>query len=111
MAQKYGRIRETPTFLAAYSDIRKNLRLRSPAAYLALPSAMTAILDVMEEYPRAWPAKRKILRGVEREFHLAIKDIAYRRLHVRYLVRESDICYLMAVWVDGQDEPSYILED
>ena len=111
MAQKYGRIRETPTFLAAYSDIRKNLRLRSPAAFLALPSAMTVILDVMAEHPRAWPIKRKMLKGVDREFHLAIKDIAYRRLHVRYLVGESDICYLLAVWVDGQNEPRYILED
>lgn len=111
MSQNYGQIRETPTFLAAYSEIRKTLRLRSPAAYLALPSAMTAILDVMAEHPRAWPIKRKILKGVEREFHLAINDIAYRRLHVRYLVGDRDICYLLAVWVDGQNEPRYILED
>ena len=111
MAQKYGRIHATPTFIAAYTDMRKKLRFRSPAACIALPSAMTAILDVMAEHPRAWPIKRKKLKGVEREFHLAIKDIAYRRLHVRYLVGESDICYLLAVWVDGQDEPHYILED
>jgi len=108
MSGKYVRIRNTPTFLAAYSDIREYLRRKSPSAYRALPSAMTTILDVMAEHPRAWPVKRKILGGVEQEFHLAVKDIAYRRLHVRYFVDEEDICYLLAAWIDGQDEPRYI---
>jgi hypothetical protein len=72
---------------------------------------MTTILDVMAEHPRAWPVKRKILGGLEQEFHLAVKDIAYRRLYVRYFVDEEDICYLLAVWIDGQDEPRYIIEN
>ena len=111
MSEKYIRIRNTPTFLAAFSDIRENLQSKSPAAYRALPSAMTTILDVMAEHPRAWPIKRKMLGGGEQEFHLAVKDIAYRRLHVRYCVDEHDVCYLLAVWVDGQDEPRYIIEN
>lgn len=110
MAGKYDRIRNTPTFVAAYSDIRKHLQRKSPAAYRTLPSAMTTILDGMAEHPRAWPVKRKMLRGVEQGFHLAVKDIAYRRLHVQYYVDEDDICYLLAAWVDGQDEPRYIIE-
>jgi hypothetical protein len=72
---------------------------------------MITILDVMDEHPRAWPVKRKILNGVEQEFHLAVTDIAYRRLHVRYVVDENDMCYLLAAWVDGQDEPRYIVEN
>ncbi len=111
MAKKYNRILRTTTFLAAFSAIRENLQSKSPAAYLALPSAISTILDVIAEHPRAWPVKRKTLGGVEQEFHLAIKDIAYRRLHVRYSVDEHDVCYLLAVWVDGQDEPSYIIEN
>jgi hypothetical protein len=111
MAGKYDRIRTTPTFMAAYLDIRENLQRKSPVAYRALPSAMTTILNVMAEHPRAWPVKRKMLGGIEQEFHLAVKDIAYRRLHVRYYVDEDDICYLLAAWVDGQDEPRYIVED
>ena len=111
MSGKYNRIRHTPTFLAAFADIRDNLQSKSPAAYRALPSAMTTILDVMAEHPRAWPIKRKMLGGVEQEFHLAVKDIAYRRLHVRYFVDEDEVCYLVAIWVDGQDEPSYIIEN
>lgn len=111
MSGKYIRIHKTPTFLAAYSAIREYLRLNSPSAYRALPSAMTTILDVMAEHPRAWPVKRKLLGGVEQEFHLAVKDIAYRRLHVRYIVDEEDTRYLVAVWVDGQDEPRYIIEN
>jgi hypothetical protein len=51
------------------------------------------------------------LGGLEQEFHLAVKDIAYRRLYVRYFVDEEDICYLLAVWIDGQDEPRYIIEN
>lgn len=108
MPPKYSRIRETQTFLDAYSEIRVHLRQRSPAAYLALPSAMIAILDIIEEHPRAWPVKRKKLSEFEVEFHHAIKDIAYRRIHVRYLVDEGDICYLLATWIDGQDEPRYV---
>lgn len=109
MSGKYARIRITPTFLAAYSDIREYLRRYSPGAYRVLPSAMTDILDVMAEHPRAWPAKRKMLQGIEQEFRLAVKEIAYRRLHVRYFVDEDDTCYLLAAWVDGQDEPRYII--
>ncbi len=52
----------------------------------------------------------KMLGGVEQEFHLAVKDTAYRRLHVRYYVDEDDICSLLATWVDGQDEPHYTIE-
>ena len=111
MSRKYDRIRRTATFIAAFSDIRENLQSKSPTAYFALPSAITTILDVMAEHPRAWPVKRKTLGGVEQEFHLAIKDIAYRRLHVRYFVDEHDVCYLLTVWVDGQDEPGYIIEN
>lgn len=110
MAGKYDRIRSTPTFMAAYAKIRLYLQQKSPAAYLALPGAMASILGVMVEHPQAWPVKRKRLGGIEYEFHLAVKDIAYRRLHVRYLVDEREICYLLAVWVDGQDEPRYIIE-
>jgi len=32
--------------------------------------------------------------------------IAYRRLHLRYLV-DGDIAHLLAIWVDGHDEPDY----
>ena len=110
MSKKHDRILRTTTFLASFSDIRENLQRKSPAAYLALPSAITTILDVMAEHPRAWPIRKKMLGGVEQEFHLAIKDIAYRRLHVRYCVDERDVCYLLTAWVDGQDEPSYIIE-
>jgi hypothetical protein len=39
---------------------------------------MTSNMVVIAEHPRAWPAKRKILNGVEQEFHLAVPDIAYR---------------------------------
>jgi len=52
-----------------------------------------------------------MLGRVEQEFHLAIQDIAYRRLHVRYSVDERDVCYLLTAWVDGQDEPAYIIEN
>ncbi len=109
MAGKYDRIRRTAAFLSAYSDISENLQRKNPVAFRALPSAMTTIFNVMAEHPRAWPVKRKMLGGIELEFHLAVVDIAYRRLHVRYYV-ENDICYLLAAWVDGQDEPSYIVK-
>lgn len=111
MSKKYNRIHRTSTFLLAFSDIREHLQSKSPAAFRALPSAMTIILDVIAEHPRAWPIKRKRLAGDEVEFHLAVKDIAYRRLHVRYYVDEHDVCYLLAAWIDGQDEPRYIIEN
>ncbi len=111
MSGKYLRIKKTPTFLSAFSGVREYLRIKSPLAYRALPSTMITILDVMDEHPRAWPVKRKILNGVEQEFHLAVTDIAYRRLHVRYVVDANDMCYLLAAWVDGQDEPRYIVEN
>lgn len=109
MAGKYNKIRRTPTFIAAFSELRTHLREKSPVAYLALPSAMATILDVIEKYPRAWPVKRKMLGGIQQEFHLAIMDLAYRRIHVRYSVDDNGICYLLTAWIDGQDEPSYII--
>lgn len=108
MAGKYRNIRRTPTFIATFSELRSHLREKSPVAYLALPSAMATILDVIEKHPRAWPVKRKMLGGVQHEFHLAIVDLAYRRIHVRYYVDDNGICYLLASWMDGQDEPNYI---
>lgn len=111
MAGKYDHILSTPTFTSAYSHIREYLQRKSPAAYCALSSAMTTILDVIAEHPRAWPVKRKILGDVEYEFHHAVKNIAFRRLHVRYYVDEKDICYLLAAWIDGQEEPNYIIEN
>jgi len=78
----------------------------SPLAFLALPSAMETILDVIDRHPRSWPVKRKRLSGVEYEFHLAIINIAYRRLHIRYLI-DDEVSYLLAAWVDGHDEPNY----
>jgi hypothetical protein len=109
MAGKYDKIRRTPTFIAAFSELRTHLREKSPVAYLALPSAMATILDIIEKHPRAWPVKRKMLGGNQHEFHLAIMDLAYRRIHVRYNVDDNGICYLLTAWIDGQDEPSYII--
>jgi len=109
MAVKYKNIRRTPTFIAAFSEVRSHLREKSPVAYLALPSAMATILDVIEKHPHAWPVRRKMLGGVQHEFHLAIVDLAYRRIHVRYYVDDNGICYLLTVWIDGQDEPNYII--
>jgi hypothetical protein len=109
MAGKYKKIRRTPTFIAAFSELRTHLRETSPVAYLALPSAMTTIFNVIEKHPRAWPVKRKMLGGVKHEFHLAIMDLAYRRVHVRYYVDDDGICYLLTAWIDGQDEPNYII--
>lgn len=108
MAGKYLKIRRTLTFIAAYSEMRSYLKRSSPLAFLALPSAMKTILDVIDNHPRSWPIKRKCLGGVEEEFHLAIVDIAYRRLHVRYYVDTENVSYLLAVWVDGHDEPNYV---
>lgn len=108
MAEKYNNIRRTPTFIAAFSEVREHLREASPLAYMALPSALTTILDVIERHPRAWPIKRKRMAGLELEFHLAVLDLAYRRIHLRYYVDKYDVCHLLTVWVDGQDEPRYI---
>jgi hypothetical protein len=41
----------------------------------------------------------------------AVIDIAYRRLHVRYHVDPDGISYLLAVWVDGHDEPNYSIPE
>jgi len=109
MIKKFSRIRRTPTFMAAYLEMSSYLRKSSPLAFLALPSAMLLILDTIDRHPRSWPIKRKRLGSSEHEFHLAIVDIAYRRLHVRYHVDSDGIAYLLAVWVDGHDEPNYTL--
>jgi hypothetical protein len=109
MAGKYQNIRRTPTFIAAYSEVSSYLRRTSPVAYHVLPSAMMTILDVIAAQPRAWPIKRKMLAGIDHEFHLAIMDLAYRRIHVRYHVDDDEISHLLAVWVDGQDEPNYVI--
>ena len=109
MIRKYQKIRLTPTFKVAYSEMSAYLKRSSPLAFLALPTAMTTILDVIDDHPRGWPIKRKRLGGSEHVFHLAIIDIAYRRLHVRYFVGADDVSYLSAVWVDGHNEPNYIL--
>jgi hypothetical protein len=76
---------------------------------MALPSAMGIILDVIDRQPRSWPIKRKQFGGVGYEFHNAIIDLAYRRLHLRYFVDNDDASYLLAVWVDGHDEPDYTI--
>lgn len=109
MASKYKSIRRAPTFITNFTELRTHLRETSPVAYLTLPSAMTTILDVIGKHPRAWPAKRKMLGGAQYEFHLAVVDLAYRRIHVRYYVDEDGICCLLTAWMDGQDEPSYIV--
>lgn len=111
MAGKYRKIRRTPTFIAAYAELRSYLRKSSPLAYFALPSAMKTILDVIDSHPHGWPVKRKRLGGVEHEFHLAIIDIAYRRLHVRYFVDAEEVSHLSAIWVDGHDEPKYVINN
>ncbi|MFZ3209295.1 MAG: hypothetical protein WA140_10735 [Geobacteraceae bacterium] len=108
MTRNYPKIRRTPSFIAAYSEMRSYLRRSSPLAFMALPSAMDIMLDVIDRHPRSWPIKRKHFGGVEYEFHLAIIDLAYRRLHLRYFVDKDDVSYLLAVWVDGHDEPDYI---
>lgn len=108
MTAKYRKIRRTPTFITAYWELRAYLRESSPVAFFALPAAMTTILDVIERHPRAWPVRLKSLGGVECEFHLAVVDLAYRRIHLRYRVDADEISYLLAVWVDGQDEPHYL---
>ena len=110
MVQKYQRIRRTPTFISAYIDLRSYLKKSSPMAHLALPQGMMTILDVIDSHPRGWPVRRKKLGGVEREFHLAIVSISYRKLHVRYFVDDNNFSNLLAVWVDGHDEPAYVID-
>ena len=107
MSGRFLKIRRTPTFLAAYGDLRSYLRRSSPLAYLALPQAMETVLNVIDHHPHGWPVRRKNLGGVEREFHLAVINIAYRRLHIRYFVDDAGFSHLLVVWVDGQDEPKY----
>jgi len=107
MAKRYPNIKRAPSFIAAYSEMRSYLRRTSLLAFMALPAAIETILDVIDKTPRAWPNKRKSLDGAEREFHLAIIDIAYRRLHIRYIVDKDNVSFLVAVWVDGHDEPDY----
>lgn len=77
---------------------------------MALPLAMKTILDIIDAHPRGWPLRRKDIGGVTVEFHLAIVSIAYRQLHLRYFVDNADNAHLLAIWVDGQDEPDYRLE-
>lgn len=107
MKSKYQQIRRTPTFIREYSRLRSYLHQSSPLAFQVLPQAMTTILDTIDAHPRSWPRKRKLIGDVEYEFHLAIMSIAYRRLHLRYFVDDSDVCCLAAIWVDGHDEPQY----
>ncbi|TWJ19296.1 hypothetical protein [Geobacter argillaceus] len=109
MVKKFSSIRRTPTFMAAYAEMSSYLRRSSPLAFLALPSAMKLILDTIDRHPRSWPIKRTRSGSTEHEFHLAIVDIAYRRLHVRYHVDTHNIAHLLAIWVDGHDEPNYTL--
>ena len=107
MSHKYRNIKRTPTFMKEYSQLRLYLQQSSPLAYQSLYLGMTTILDTIAAHPRSWPLKRKAIGGVEYAFHLAIISIAYRRLHLRYFVDDSDTCSLAAVWVDGHDEPKY----
>lgn len=105
--RKYSRILSTPTFEKAYAEMSAYLRLSSPLAFIALPSAITSILDTIDSHPYAWPVRRKIIGDKEVLFHLAIIPIAYRRLHLRYFVDDNKLSYLLAIWVDGHDEPGY----
>ena len=107
MNSKYQQIKRTPTFIMEYSRLRTYLHQSSPMAFQALSQAMTTILDIIIAHPRSWPRKRRQIAGVEYEFHLAIISIAYRRLHLRYFVDDSEVCYLAAIWADGHDEPKY----
>ena len=97
-------------FIFAYAELRSYLKESSPMAFLALPQGMKTILDDIDNHPRGWPVKRKELGGVAIEFHLAIVNIAYRRLHVRYSVDDSGFSHLLSMWVDGHDEPSYVID-
>ena len=104
---KYSNIRVTPAFEAAYTDLAGYLQRSSPLAFMALPAAMTTILDTIDNHPYAWPIRRKAIGDREVEFHLAIIPLAYRRLHLRYLVDREKLAHLLAIWVDGNDEPKY----
>ena len=103
---RHSRILVTPTFEAAYAELSSYLRKASPLAFIALPSAMTTILATVNNHPQAWPIRRKVIGDREVAFHLAVMPIAYRRLHLRYLV-DGDIAHFLAIWVDGHDEPDY----
>jgi len=105
--RKYFRIRVTPACEAAYTDLSAYLQKSSPLAFIALPAAMATILDTIDAHPCAWPVRRKVLGNREVEFHLAIVPLAYRRLHLRYLVDREELTHLLAIWVDGHDEPTY----
>jgi hypothetical protein len=107
MPRKYTRIRRTPSFLAAFSEIRAYLQRSSPAAFLELPTGMQIILDVIDANPRSWPIRQKTIEGRELIFHLAVVNIAYRKLHIRYFVDADMISHLAAIWVDGNEEPTY----
>ena len=110
MSKKYQKIRRTHTFIDAYEDLRSYLKESSPMAYLAMPQGIKTVLDVIDQHPRGWPVRRKSLGGGEIEFHIAIVSIAYRKLHIRYHVDDNDFSYLLAVWVDGHDEPRYTID-
>lgn len=105
--RKYSRIRVTPVFEGAYSDLAEYLKRSSPLAFMALPAAITAILDTIDSHPCSWPVRRKIIGEKEVQFHLAVVPLAYRRLHLRYLVDSKKFVHLLAIWVDGHDEPGY----
>jgi len=104
---KYSRINVTPAFETAYAAIADYLKTSSPLAFMALPAAMTTILDTIDSHPYAWPVRRKTIGAREVEFHLAIVPVAYRRLYLRYSVDTEESVYLLAIWVDGHDEPTY----
>jgi hypothetical protein len=70
---------------------------------------MQIIIDVIDNNPHGWPIRRKTIEGNELGFHLAVVNIAYRKLHVRYFVDSGSVAHLAAVWVDGNDEPTYLL--
>ena len=104
---KYSRIRVTPAFEVAYTELSAYLHRSSPLAFMALPAAMTTILDTIDSHPCAWPVRRKVIGDREVEFHMAIIPLAYRRMHFRYLVDGEKVAHLLAIWVDGHDEPTY----
>lgn len=74
--RRYGKIRRTPVFRSAYTTLRTHLREKSLAPYFALPPTLTAILDIIEKHPRAWPLRRVVMDGVEDEIHVPVMDLA-----------------------------------
>jgi len=104
---KYSSIKVTPAFEGAYTELGGYLQRSSPLAFIALPAALTTILDTIDSHPCAWPVRRKVIGDREVEFHLAIVPLAYRRLQLRYLVDQEKLAHLLAIWVDGHDEPTY----